>query len=76
MNIWRCQKFMKKQENEAIEKTEKLYTKQNVLQSKRFEAYKDIFAVKLKKDKLYSMKELEEIEKTMKQKGKQERKEQ
>ena len=57
---------MKKQENEAIEKTEKLYTKQNVLQSKRFEQYKDIFTVKLKNDKLYSMKELEEIEKTMK----------
>ncbi len=67
---------MKKQENEAIEKTEKLYTKQNVLQSKRFEQYKDIFTVKLKNDKLYTMKELEEIEKTMKQKGKQERKEQ
>ena len=57
---------MKKQENEAIEKTEKLYTKQNVLQSKRFEQYKDIFTVKLKNDKLYSMKELEEIEKTIK----------
>ncbi len=57
---------MKKQENEAIEKTEKLYTKQNVLQSKRFEQYKDIFTVKLKNDKLYSMKELEEIEKAMK----------
>ena len=64
-------------ENEKQQtKQQKLYTKQNVLKSKRFEAYKDIFAVKLKKDKLYSMKELEEIEKTMKQKGKQERKEQ
>ena len=67
---------MKKQENKKKKKTEKLYTKQNVLQSKRFEQYKDIFTVKLKNDKLYSMKELEEIEKTMKQKGKQERKEQ
>ena len=72
--------FMKKLETVENEKQQtkqqKLYTKQNVLQSKRFEAYKDIFAVKKKKDKLYSMKELEEIEKTMKQKGKQERKEQ
>lgn len=72
--------FMKKLETVENEKQQtkqqKLYTKQNVLQSKRFEAYKDIFNVKLKNDKLYSMKELEEIEKTMKQKGKQERKEQ
>lgn len=72
--------FMKKLETVENEKQQtkqqKLYTKQNVLQSKRFEAYKDVFAVKLKNDKLYSMKELEEIEKTMKQKGKQERKEQ
>lgn len=58
--------FMKKQENEAVEKTEKLYTKQNVLQSKRFEQYKDVFAVKLKNDKLYTMKELEEMEKRLK----------
>ena len=52
--------FMKKLETVENEKQQtkqqKLYTKQNVLQSKRFEAYKDIFAVKLKKDKLYSMK--------------------
>lgn len=60
---------MKKQENEAIEKTEKLYTKQNVLQSKRFEKYKDIFTVKLENDKLYSMKELKEIEKSIKKRG-------
>ncbi len=62
--------FMKKLETVENEKQQtkqqKLYTKQNVLQSKRFEAYKDIFTIKLKNDKLYSMKELEEIEKTMK----------
>jgi len=70
--------FMKKQEENSQKnsKKQKLYTKDVVLKSKRFAQYKDVFAVKLKKDKLYSMKELEEIEKTMKQKGKQERKEQ
>ena len=62
--------YMKKLETVENEKQQtkqqKLYTKQNVLKSKRFAQYKDVFAVKLKKDKQYSMKELEEIEKTMK----------
>ncbi len=60
--------FMKKQEENSQKnsKKQKLYTKDVVLKSKRFAQYKDVFAVKLKKDKLYSMKELEEIEKTMK----------
>ena len=62
--------FMKKLETVENEKQQtkqqKLYTKQNVLKSKKFAQYKDVFAVNLKKDKLYSMKELEEIEKTMK----------
>jgi len=59
---------MKKQEENSQKnsKKQKLYTKDVVLKSKRFAQYKDVFAVKLKKDKLYSMKELEEIEKTMK----------
>lgn len=57
---------MKKPETKEIQQTEKQYTKENVLKSKRFLECKDIFSVKLKKDKLYTIKELEEIEKTIK----------
>ncbi len=59
--------FMKKRETVENEKQQKLYTKENVLKSKRFLKYRDVFSVKLNKDKLYTMKELEEIEKTVKE---------
>lgn len=54
-------------ENEKQQtKQQKLYTKDVVLKSKRFLEYRDIFSVKLNEHKLYTMEELEQIEKNIK----------
>ena len=62
--------YMKKLETVENEKQQtkqqKLYTKQNVLKSKRFAQYKDVFAATLDKNKCYSLVELEKILKRFK----------